>query len=218
MADIFGYKSGPLPRFRPVLEQWIEANDRYCRVSHWKDIPWGYNERASLSTFAAASWLAGAIALEEYVEDKNPSTSSTGKIRRTKGRCDLYVAFRGETKGYILEAKIIWPSLSSKNWGRTIIPMLDTARKDVQRTRAHSGEKKLGLLFVIPYIPKRKAEFADKSIGSFVDFLRSHEDICSAWTFPNDARGFYWRSDKERIYPGTAVLLQPLRRGRVKGE
>lgn len=211
MGDISGCRPSPLPRFRPVLEHWIEANERYCRVSHWNDIPWGYNERASLSTFAAASWLAGAIALEEYVEDKNPSAPSVGKIRRTKGRCDLYVAFRGETKGYILEAKIIWPSLSSKNWERTIIPMLDTARKDVQRTRAHSGEKKLGLLFIIPYILKRKAKFADKSIESLVDFLRSRKDICSAWTFPKDARDFWWNSEKQRMYPGTAVLIKPLR-------
>lgn len=211
MGDISDCKPGPFPRFRPVLEQWIEANERYCRVSHWKDIPWGYNERASLSTFAAAFWLAGAIALEEYVEEKHPGVSLTGTKQRSKGRCDLYVAFRGEPKGYILEAKIIWPSLSSKNWERTIVPMLNTARKDVHRTRVHSGEKKLGLLFVIPYILKSKAKFADRSIGSFVDFLRSRKDICSAWTFPKDAREFRWRSEKERMYPGTAVLIKPLR-------
>ena len=68
------------------------------------------------------------------------------------------------------------------------------------------------MLFVIPYILKSKAKVADKSIGSFVDFLRSRKDICSAWTFPKDARDFYWNSDKERIFPGTAVLLKPLRR------
>lgn len=210
MNSISGYAQGPFPEFAPVLRRWIGANKTYCEVSNWHDIPWCYNERASLSTFAAASWLAGGIALEEYSEEKDRAHSARGRKKRRKGRCDLYVNLRGKRRAYIMEAKILWPSLNTRDWERPLVKALDEARSDVKKTRAHNNEKKLGLLFVAPYIRNSKDSPVEKSILNLVRFLRSRKDICSAWTFPAGSRRFYWDSDTRWLYPGTAVLLMPL--------
>ena len=210
IKDISGREPGPLADFEPLLRRWIKANKKYCEVSKWDDVPWGYNERASLSTFAAAAWLAGGIALEEYFEEKDRARSAKGRKKRRKGRCDLYVDLRGKRRGYIIEAKILWPSLNTRDWERPLVEALNEARSDVKRTRAHNNEKKLGLLFVAPYIRNSKDSPVERSILNLVRLLRSRKDICSAWTFPAGSRGFCWDSDKEWLYPGTAVLLMPL--------
>lgn len=210
MNDISGYTLGPLREFRPILKEWIQANDKYCQASSWNDVAWGYNERASLSTFAGACWLAGAIALEEYAEEKYRARSAKGRKKRRKGRCDLYVDLRRSRRAYIMEAKILWPSLANRDWERPFVKALNMARGEVKETRAHNDEKKVGLLFVSPYIRNSKESRVEKSILNFVQFLRNRKDICSAWTFPAGSRGFYWDSDKRWLYPGTAVLLMLL--------
>lgn len=210
MRDISGYAVSTLPEFSAVLRQWINANETYCEISNWGDVPWGYNERASLSTFAAAVWLSGAIALEEYVEEKDRAGSAMGRKKQRKGRCDLYVDLQGKRRAYIMEAKILWPSLETCDWERPLLKTLNKARGEAKETRAHNNEKKVGLLFVSPYIRNSKDSPVEKSILNLVQFLRSRKDTCSAWTFPAGSRGFYWDSDKRWLYPGTAVLLMPL--------
>jgi hypothetical protein len=58
---------------RGVVKHWINTNLRIVR--DWKDlpdVPWWYNERASLSVLAGSVWKqSGGIALEELVADKN---------------------------------------------------------------------------------------------------------------------------------------------------
>ena len=209
MKDISGHEPGPLADFELVLKRWIKANKKYCEVSKWEDVPWGYNERASLSTFAAAAWLAGGVALEEYSEEKDRAGSARGRKKQRKGRCDLYVDLRGKRGAYIMEAKILWPSLETSDWERPLLKTLNKARGEAKETRAHNNEKKAGLLFVSPYIRNSKDSPVEKSIFNLVQFLRSRKDICSAWTFPAGSRGFYWDSEKRWLYPGTAVLLMP---------
>jgi hypothetical protein len=199
MKDISGHRTGSLLRFRPVLRKWIDVNRRYCQVSSWKDIPWGYNERASLSIFAAACWLSGCIALEEFSELKESNASRRTKKRSTRGRCDLYVAFK--KRAYILEAKVVWPSLASSNWRQRILSKLDEAREDARRTHAPSGENKLGLLIVAPTVPRNKTSRSEELIQRFAEFMYRREEICSAWVFPKKVRKFSWTGEKERMHP-----------------
>jgi hypothetical protein len=48
---------------------WITNNKDLVRS--WRgDLPWWYNERASISVLAGAAWGTGGLAFEEYSEDK----------------------------------------------------------------------------------------------------------------------------------------------------
>lgn len=211
MKDISGYRSNFLQRFRPVLKKWIELNEIYCRESKWNDIPWGYIERSSVSIFAAACWSAGCIALEEFSELKTSRSSRKRKGESALGRCDLYVAFKN--KPYILEAKMVRPSLASNDWRGQVLTGLKGALGDVQLTHAPNRENKLGLLIVAPTVPRNRTDKSELLIERFVEFLRSHEGFCSAWYFPKNAkiRQFTWNNEKERMYPGSAVLIRALR-------
>ncbi len=211
MAEFCSYQSNRIPRFRPVFKKWIELNRKYCRESHWNDIPWGYIERASVSVFAAACWSAGCIALEEYSELKAARGSRTGENRLAPGRCDLFVGFKN--KAYIFEAKMIRPSLASSNWMDQVDSGLEAAQEAVRKTHAPNRENKLGMLIVAPTISRNRRHKANELIGGLVEFLRNREDICSAWFFPkhDKIRRFAWRNEMERTYPGTAVLIKALR-------
>lgn len=204
-----GCMADHLPTFRPVLRRWIALNQKYCRASHWKDVPWDYTERASISVFAGACWSEGYIALEEYSELKTVRDRVTRKDKAKYGRCDLYIALKDQT--YILEAKMIRPSLSSSDWRGMVLKWLNISRKDVNRTYAPNREMKLGMLFVAPTVPRNTVRKPEALIGEFVNFLRDHDEICSAWVFPKNVRAFSWNNEQERTYPGTAVLLKRLR-------
>ena len=82
--------------------------------------------------------------MEEYSELKKTWDSRGKKSKSKQGRCDLYVAFRD--KAYILEAKMIWPSLARSDWREKVLERLRDARDDVRKTHAPDREKKLGML------------------------------------------------------------------------
>ena len=216
MTDISGFAAGPLPELRQVLKEWIFVNNDYVRRWDGWDAPWWYTERASVSTIAAAAWLAKGIALEEY------TTSKTRNINRSRvvsgrGRCDLFVSVRdrrGEDRDLIVEAKICWPSLTSGAFRKRIKDGLVVACNDARRTHRDDGARRAGLLIVSPSVPKSQNEHLKELIQEFVDFIRrqSRQSHCAvAWTFPPVARKLC--SDmRPRLYPGTAILLRPLRR------
>ena len=198
MRKTFGYHAGQLPSLAPVLREWIDANHEYCRRSKWADVPWAYNERASLSTLAAAFWLSGGVALEEYAEVKGLAA----------GRCDLYGSIG--KNGYVLEAKLLWISLRGRHWRRAIDTKLRDARKDVRKTRIQFGETRLAVVFVAPYLGGKKPDVSEIVIDRFVQSLATRKDLCCAWTFPKRARGFTWKGFKNWRFPGAAIVIQPL--------
>ncbi|MCZ7929528.1 hypothetical protein [Agrobacterium pusense] len=78
------------PAARQLLDGWIEATTKYCDEMEGREAPFFFNERANISMLAAACWLKGGIALEEY------SASKFAEDRNSNGRCDLYVFLAGE--------------------------------------------------------------------------------------------------------------------------
>ena len=116
-------------------------------------------------------------------------------------------------KAYIFEAKMIRPSLASSDWTDQVDLGLEAAPDAVRKTHAPNRENKLGMLVVAPTIPRNRSHKAEELIEGLVEFLYSREDMCSAWFFPKNARirQFAWRNEKERTYPGTAVLIKALR-------
>ena len=77
----------------------------YERTDH--DLPWWYTERANISLLAAAAWLCGGIALEEYPIEKGFCGDNY------EGRADLYLTIGEE--GYAIEGKAMKVSLNFKD-------------------------------------------------------------------------------------------------------
>jgi hypothetical protein len=208
-----GYIAGPLPALAPVLRKWIRVNEEYFDRCMGEDAAWWFNERASLSTLAAAAWLAGGIALEEYTTAKSKRGGSVNK----NCRCDLFVSLRNRVKGkndheFVIEAKIVWPRLASRSLADQIERGNEKARKDVRRTLPYGGSSRVGLLIVSPYMRRSEADRWERDQSQFVEFVRaSAEEYAVAWIFAKNGKGpLSERND--HYYPGTAIFLRPLRK------
>jgi len=213
VTDISGFDAGPLPELRQVLKKWVFVNNDYVRRWDGYDAPWWYTERASVSTVAAAAWLAKGIALEEYTTRKTRNINRSRSVISDRGRCDLFISVKDrhrKDRDLTVEAKICWPSLTSGAFRKRIKDGLVSACNDARLTHPY-GARRAGLLIVSPTIPKSQNERLEELIGEFVAFIRLQSGCAVAWTFPSAVRKL--RSDQRpRLYPGTAILLRPLRR------
>jgi hypothetical protein len=199
----------------PVLTTWLGLN-RHC-VETWEgDVPWRYNERATLSYFVGAIWRSGGFALEEYSTQKAKSKSAGYFF----GRGDLW--FEIGAKEYDVEAKLCRTRLNDPfSPGREINRCLKRAIADISMSKKYDDER-LGCALAacalvvdvrgrraaqVPFGDELKARFAQ-----WVDAIKSAGDAC-AWfirdrdwsSFPDGARpGF--------LYPGVAVILKAVHR------
>jgi hypothetical protein len=204
-----GFKSGAIPHLRPVLQAWLDLQQRYVARSQYSDAAWIYGERASLSMLAAAAWAAGGIALEEFSTDKKRSSegSSVPVDTSAYGRCDLYI--RMKSREYLIEAKPSWPALRGDARSR-VAKALSAATKDVKRNSTYKGARRLGAVLIAPHVTTEYVEDSSRLVRTFVEDLQSIERCVAAWFFPRATRRFEVTGDG-RSYPGAAVLIRPLR-------
>jgi hypothetical protein len=187
-----------LEPIRPLLRCWLDLNVRYARDWKWKDCPWWYNERTFVGLLAAAAWRTGGHSLEEYATRK--------QYRRGQyaGRGDLY--FRLKSGGYIAEAKHEWLRAGSRAQmaPSRLSELLRNARSsvvDAETTRC----KKLGLLFIVPTVPKRQRGDIRTLVERLIITLRDRVAYdAAAWVFPKEATSLHYRG---HIYPGVALLV-----------
>ena len=206
-AHVEKVEPGPLKKLENLLWWWTWLNRDMAKSWKWKDCPWWYNERASISTIAGAVWNAGGTALEEYSSKKRKGG------RSAYGRCDLY--FRIGRDEYVTEAKLCWLSAGrqARDMEGNVRYWLDEAYKDAKRTAVdlRGGETILGILFVVPCVPQKSEEdFLGERIKGvqevFIDIAKK-EKCALAWIFPRDARKMTYRG-AGYIFPGTAVLIK----------
>lgn len=202
---------GPLPKLKGLLHEWIKVQRRYAGAWEWMDVPWYYNERASLSTLAAAAWLSGGLALEEFSNEKWRAGRPNWKQKRrvALGRCDLYVVAGGAD--YLIEAKAYWPKLRGSVAEDGLHNALRSARDDATRVRPHETATRLAAVLIAPSIPVRYWEELGGRIDDFVSLLKRVPRSAAAWTFPTELAMNKPRLKSGSIYPGAAVVLQPLR-------
>jgi len=194
-----------LRRLGPVLVEWTRVLDRYTRLYAQAfprkalDNPYWNGERAAVSSLAAAAWLSGGIAIEDY-------ESAKGKGRASKyGRSDLWIMSR--RVGYALEAKLRWPAVgyASRGWERLTEDidgwMLD-AIGDARRIRKPEG-RRVAALFVVPGLPEEDL-VAQRGREMAADLARLQRN--SAWWFTL-ARGRVPKHDGI-FYPGVALVMQ----------
>jgi hypothetical protein len=190
-----------------VLKKWISVNREITGL--WrpdKDVPWWDNERASLSIFAGAVWRAGGVCFEEYCDEKRGLSRRTGRLMRPyAGRVDLYFEFEG--RRFIAEAKRMWSGFSSPGAKPMVRAdkKLDKARADIRKVKPRRGQRRLAILFAIPYFRVRVKNSLDERVEKWIAELEKLKCSARAWVFPSEARnikapdGFY--------HPGAAILI-----------
>jgi hypothetical protein len=201
--------SSALRALRPLLETWTTLVKRYAEQVE-DDIPYWYNERANVSLLAGAAWTRGALALEEYSEEKFSSEEPDG----WKGRADLWVLFRG--RNYVFEAKHRWPCVDSgedlDDLDRCVLDALRAARKDAVASSRHGGQR-VGIVFVTPTLSR--AEEADERIGPFLRRLEEMDLDFLAWAVPPEGKlpaSGEIPEHKGQYYPGVALVGRVPRR------
>jgi len=206
IKTISGFHAGPLPMLRHSLKKWVEAQEQCAKEWEWKDAPWWYNERASISTLAGAVWSAGGIAFEEFSTHKTLRQLRKNAARtHGHGRCDLYIYSGGYH--FMIEAKFCWVTPRGK--AKSILnESMKAATKDA-KLNTDDGLK-VAAVFAALRIPKSKKDESEESIQNFIKLLEGFGRCAIAWVFPNRARFLSLRTSRS-YYPGAAVILRPLR-------
>jgi hypothetical protein len=214
MAEITerGYILGSLQTLSPVLEQWLQINEREDWVED--GAPWWYNERTSLGIFAGAVWRCkGGWVLEEFLTEKRQKGQNP-----YLGRCDMAFGI-GETE-FWCEAKQCEVIINNdeEKAVKKVHKKLEEARQDVEKNipsiTEESEESFQGLMaiFVVPKVNVSKSN--PQKIGTyiinFIKRLQQIEGVTLAWTFPKDKREIQPDDDIGYCYPGAVLVLKPL--------
>jgi hypothetical protein len=163
-----------------------------------RDGSWRYNERASISVLAAAAWMAGGVALEEFSAKKKQN-----RIEHS-GRADVYL--NSSRREFACEAKSIWLSVRSKNSIIKIKIALDSACKDAKCLNRNEG-RRFGVCFVPMYLSKGNALQFDTLVESLQKkiALANFDEV--AWSFPIKARRLTFEKSIH-FHPGSFVVFK----------
>lgn len=190
---------------RPVLTSWVKMVNQYSAAHENEDACYWYNERATLSVLAAATWkIDGWVALEEF------STGKICKVNRVQknGRCDLYIS--SDNNSYACEAKQAWDKVGDLNSRETISGMLDSAWKDTSELTIDEADKRLAICFCVPSFEKPPT---DVEIRSWLEMCQKFNHVAFAYSFPHGVRNLQSNREHERFFPGVAAIIQHRRRG-----
>jgi hypothetical protein len=199
-------KSRSLRMLRPVFDNWFQILKRYLDELDHEDCQWWYNERATLSSLAAAIWKADGIALEEYCTKK-------GKKSETwTGRCDLY--FKLGRHNFACEAKQIWCAIGRRATigigFKKINDAVNMACREARNLDKDEG-RRLGICFAIPYLPPSDSDkqIVEQQVAKWLKAMTAVNYSLIAWSFPEKTR--LLSGYKEYIYPGTVVLIREIK-------
>jgi hypothetical protein len=184
-----------------LLQNWTRVVKRF--VDTWKpdgDVPWWYNERASVSVLAAAVWTAGDIAFEEFSSEK--------ERRRSKfmGKIDFRFSFGRQD--FVAEAKQCWPLIGPQ--ARSAQDVIDTefrhARKDVRRAPENEGTR-LAIVFASPSFPPGELKDVDGCLRRWRKVFRETQSEAKAFVWVPNCEWIV-AEDDGYIYPGTAIFMK----------
>jgi hypothetical protein len=193
---------------RHILQRWIRTNIKVAEVWEGRDVPWWYNERASLSIFAGAVWQCGGIAFEEFSQEKLFASRRGTRRIPYSGRCDIF--FEIGSREFVAEAKPGWSGgTPNQDPAPRIRKRLLEARKATGRL-APNGQRRLAIVFVAPSFRKKFRIDEVRMIKRWVKNIRVIPCSAKAWVFPEVSRRL--RSEDKRYWPGTAVFIQEVKR------
>jgi hypothetical protein len=182
----------------PVFDQLYRLYQKYIdeerdEEREEQDIPFWYGERSQVGFLAAAVWCSGGNALEEYGKKKD---------RPRKGRCDLFIKFRG--KSFECEAKFV--RAQSK-----VSQMLKSA-SDNARESIESGQTGLALLFWGPCFPKLEDRNYQRYIRRWKSKLQRLRWDALVWIGAKPGQALQLAGDKRYCYPGMFLLVRQVRK------
>lgn len=191
--------SGSIRSLYEFLKCWTGIVDRYITYFEYSDNPWWYNERATISTLAAAGWGCNGISLEEYSIEKGKQDDPW------KGRCDLFLGLKNEF--FACEAKQAWCPIGrqAKNGVTKIHNSLKDACNDARKLDKQEG-RRLGICFAVPYLPKRDEKHIEQQINQWHKEIELLDCSSYAWVFPEKVR--FLATPKGYFYPGIAVIIK----------
>lgn len=204
MENIRGYllkQRKGISHWEVIIEEWLLAVERYCRIMKGDDAPYWYNERSNIGVLAGAAWRCGRIALEEFQYEK-------GYRNKPKwlGRADLLLA--SENYDDLVEAKFKWLSLKSRNGISNVVQdVINNAVIDAKKTEGigHS-DKVIGIAFCPVYAKKKDINEIDDLIEDALEDLRYSDHHAIAWCFPKETRRNV--SEKGNILPGVFMIIK----------
>ena len=188
-----------LKSLKPVFKKLLLVHQAYIDGEGNHDCPYWYNERPHISLLAAAVWLSGGTALEEYGTKKTKE--------RKHGRCDLFIRTNKKTD-FECEAKWLWLNLRG-NVEVSCDKVNEWLKWAVEETNKLQGRKRLALCFVTPTIHKTKARVLDARLRKCIKLLkRSPEHDALVWI--GIARG-QKPFGKEFKHPGLLLAIKEVR-------
>jgi len=193
-----------------VLGEWISVTEELA--ANWSDkndVPWWYNERANLSVLAGGVWRSGGCAFEEFSETKRRAAKANGRFKGSyPGRVDLYFSTKSGEE-FNLESKACESgALKAKHNPQPRIDMaLQAACKDI-RILKPNGTRKLGAVFVKPYIENRPSQDLHKIFTGWIGKLEGFDCDAKAWVFP---KNFSCGKSERWICPGVVLLIREIK-------
>jgi hypothetical protein len=207
-----GVSTPVLRPLRPALKHWCKIVNP---VEWWKadrDVPWWYNERASVSLLAGAIWKSGGWCFEEFIMPGKKSKSGSTKHRRSSGRGDLQFEIGGCSSTFVAEAKQCYPLLKKgdhdvKRALKTIKSTLGRASEDA--SCLPDWGYPVAIAFVAPKVAVAEMVCRDDRLQSLVAEIRTWHDTAVAWTFPERPSHPVWHGLQ---FPGAMVFLRKVSR------
>jgi hypothetical protein len=188
-----GFKtSHNFSHWKEMLEKWCEVHERFRKIVPSDGIFW-YRERPNLGALAAAAWLVGWCALDEFELDK----------KRKYGRGDLYVASQ-EFEFYV-EAKFVY---SGEGRIKRVVDSMKDARKDAKKVDLDDDDStpRVGVVFAAPSIPESDRRPLETALEEFVKAMEEKmAPDAVAWCFPPCEKVL---SDEGRDYPGIFLFAK----------
>ncbi|SOC93509.1 hypothetical protein SAMN05216358_3687 [Rhizobium sp. AN5] len=197
------------PAARQLLDGWIEATTKYCGAMDGREAPFFFNERANISMLAAASWLKGGIALEEY------TASKFAEDRNSNGRCDLYVFLAGENIEF--EAKSVKRRLplNAASLSLHLRSKLDEAIEDARKLPPQRSFRRAACAFYTLRVEASRFSSSEQLKEKYAEELDRYKDAliayekCSAvaWCVPRSIERLRVSPDADEFVFGCIVAL-----------
>lgn len=166
----------------PIISEFYRLLDRYIH-DYPNDVPYSYNERATLSFFAGAIWKSSNenMVLEEYAVWKE------NEVKKFMGRRDIWFRIYDKVQNKFIEFR----GEAKQKWGKfdsiDIKELLEIAREELRTIeRVKPDDKKIGIVFKVPKatskanpdpncLEKIHSEIASKNL------LQNDESVIVSW-------------------------------------
>jgi len=199
-----GFASIPeLSFLKKAFFKFHENIEQYIDEMNGSELPYYFNERATISIFSAACWQSDMIAIDEYITVKNKSGSNDA----SKGRGDLWCRAKdGNSVG--IEAKQ-YTGLYNKG---KIINSIEKSQKDAQNCTQSYIES--GLAFIVPAINEKDTyeDFLGNVRRIHDDALNFGVDLIAWWgsktAFKVCQRSRYEKDDGYYRWPGIISIMR----------